>query len=85
MLRAEQFGAGVQAGSEAHSTSYAMDIGVSPPLRGIEHPRRAFDISSQCSAEVKTEESYISYPTVCIHGMDSDNFAILWYKNPEDH
>jgi hypothetical protein len=32
------------------------------------------------SAEVKNEGSYTSTPTICIHGLDRENFTLFSYE-----
>jgi hypothetical protein len=44
---------------------------------GIKRLQREADYSSQSSAEVENEQSYAFIPPVCLHGIYSDNSALL--------
>jgi hypothetical protein len=66
----------VQTVSGAHRVSYSMSTGVLSP--GAKRPGREVNHSPPSSAEVKNEWSYSSSPSIRLHSMDRDNFALTF-------
>ena len=65
----------VHTASTAHQASYSVGTGVH--FRGVKWPGREVNHSSPPSAEVKSEWSYASIPSIRLHGVGRDNFCFI--------
>jgi len=57
----------------------AVSPGALPP--GAKQPRREVNHSPPSSAEARNERSYTSAPPIRLHGVDEDNFTLVFLFN----